>query len=723
MEAQRRRTHLVHLLQRERGVTCGLTASSGESPAFSALVREHRSQTDEVEMDDATRAELLRIRAEADASLNATSHRLAAAATATAFYSVFSRFNKLLQAVLNAPAERAVAAGPLADITEAFSLLKEATGVERAFLCGALALSPPALAQLPSRAFSDLVVGVQLQSGLVCKIRAIAHPKLLELIRAGFEYSAELREVQSRLLEDFNVGSLRESLSAHRCWQLLTEHIDKLEGLQGLLHHEGLKERQIGDTAESAIGQLVALLRRPHAEPKALAAAAERLHALPADALKRELVRALAGAEPSPSSSTPTTTTAAAAAAATGQLIDQHAATDGQEGGVKAAGVKEGGKEYEGGKEGEGVEEGATEGEGGKGGGQGGGQEGGGQEGGVKERGVKECSSFLGDGLDLILGGVKEGGVKEGDGLDLVLGRWLDAEGFRIGLEDLTFKRRIGAGGAGVTYLASYNGGGVAVKMASGGGIDDWKREVRALSTLRHPNIIRCLGVIYALPSVGLVLEYCAGGDVSTALTQPTPPGFVKEVSLGVAAGMVHLHDRQVLHRDLKGTNVLIDGPADALQVKVTDFGLAATVPDDTRNGGWLTAETGTYRWMAPEVIRHERYSKSADVFSFGGVLFELLTHEVPFGDRPSLQAAVAVGLNDIRPVLPEGVPPVVAELVRACWLAEPSARPSFRDVHTQLEALPSQLTPDECEWLDSPMGHPVYASASGGGEAAVQLS
>ena len=99
-----------------------------------------------------------------------------------------------------------------------------------------------------------------------------------------------------------------------------------------------------------------------------------------------------------------------------------------------------------------------------------------------------------------------------------------------------------------------------------------------------------------------------------------------------------------MLHRDLKGANVLLTGSGD---VKVTDFGLAAPAPDDTKAGGWLTAETGTYRWMAPEVTRHEGYTKSADVFSYGMLLFELISHEVPFADRPPLQAAGAgVGLR-----------------------------------------------------------------------------
>jgi len=292
-----------------------------------------------------------------------------------------------------------------------------------------------------------------------------------------------------------------------------------------------------------------------------------------------------------------------------------------------------------------------------------------------------------------------------------------------IRLDELSFTRRIGAGGAGVTYLATHRGSAVAVKLAHGGGVDDWRREVAAFAQLSHPHVVRCLGVVCAPPSVGLVIEYCEHGDVSSALARPRPAGFTLAVARGIASGMLHLHQCGVLHRDLKGANVLLDS---AWGVKISDFGLATPAPDDTRAGGWLTAETGTYRFMAPEVVCHERYSKSADVFSFACVLFELLTHEPPFADRSPLQAAVAVGLNHSRPPLPNGVPRPLAELVHACWRHEPTDRPSFAAIHMQLEAMAARLTEDDRAWLDVPDGHPVYktpaAVAPGAGGADVRV-
>ena len=115
---------------------------------------------------------------------------------------------------------------------------------------------------------------------------------------------------------------------------------------------------------------------------------------------------------------------------------------------------------------------------------------------------------------------------------------------------------------------------------------------------------------------------------------------------------------------------------------------------------------------MAPEVICHERYSRSADVFSFGGVLYELICHEPPFSDRSHLQAAVAVGLENTRPALPQGTPPLMHQVVQSCWLREPMARPTFTALVETLGGMSERLSAEEREWLDAPAGHPAPAGA-----------
>ena len=116
---------------------------------------------------------------------------------------------------------------------------------------------------------------------------------------------------------------------------------------------------------------------------------------------------------------------------------------------------------------------------------------------------------------------------------------------------------------------------------------------------LFHDNIISCIGGVIEPPTYCLVIPFCEGGDLAGALTKPTDPGFLRRVSLGVGRGMGYLHSHGVMHRDLKSANVLLDGSG---VVKISDFGLAVRAPESSQTQRGMTAETGTYRWMAPEV-------------------------------------------------------------------------------------------------------------------------
>ena len=120
-----------------------------------------------------------------------------------------------------------------------------------------------------------------------------------------------------------------------------------------------------------------------------------------------------------------------------------------------------------------------------------------------------------------------------------------------------------------------------------------------------------------------------------------------------------------------------------------------------------LTAETGTYRWMAPEVIKHEPYSASADVYSFAMVLFELITHHAPFAEFSALQAAAAAGLEDKRPALPPDTPKLMLDLICRAWASCRTARPPAAQLLRELQSMPGLLPAADLYWLDTPFGHP----------------
>ena len=221
-----------------------------------------------------------------------------------------------------------------------------------------------------------------------------------------------------------------------------------------------------------------------------------------------------------------------------------------------------------------------------------------------------------------------------------------------------------------------------------------------------------------------LVLEYCNAGDLSTVLKYPTPKNLFFTVALGIANAVNYLHARFIIHRDLKPANVLCDGNVTSgnFTVKVTDFGVATQVkgsaksmmhsrkePLSDESERNLTGETGTYRWMAGEVIRHEDYSFSADVYSFAIILWQLLTREEPFMDVESVEAARLVARELRRPPMPPEVPAALEEMIKANWDDNPSSRWTFERISTDLRKLQNSLTAEEKGYLESAHGHPVY--------------
>ncbi len=282
-----------------------------------------------------------------------------------------------------------------------------------------------------------------------------------------------------------------------------------------------------------------------------------------------------------------------------------------------------------------------------------------------------------------------------------------------IDLYEVEFRKRIGRGVGGTTYLAEWSGQNVAVKVAAitDLGLEGWQSEVNSLQRLHHPNVIRLLGSIYnpSPQTYGLVLEYCESGDLSTALNNPTPSNFFWRVAEDVAKGMNYLHRKNILHRDIKPANVLLSGnvPGGNFTAKLSDFGVA--IMHYGAVGEEHTAETGTYRWMPPEIIRHEVYSYAADVYSYALVVWQLVTHELPFKNYSQIEAAGKVAVERARPPFPHGTPELIIALIETCWSENPDERLSFAQILIELKEIFKVLSEREKLWLSVQHGHPVY--------------
>ncbi|XP_040989943.1 serine/threonine/tyrosine-protein kinase HT1-like isoform X2 [Juglans microcarpa x Juglans regia] len=164
--------------------------------------------------------------------------------------------------------------------------------------------------------------------------------------------------------------------------------------------------------------------------------------------------------------------------------------------------------------------------------------------------------------------------------------------------------------------------------------------EVALLFRLRHPNIITFVAACKKPPVFCIITEYLAGGSLRKYLhhqePHSVPLNLVLKLALSIAHGMQYLHSQGILHRDLKSENLLLD---EDMCVKVADFGISCLESQCGSAKGF----TGTYRWMAPEMIKEKHHTKKVDVYSFGIVLWEIITALTPFDNMTPEQAAFAV--------------------------------------------------------------------------------
>ncbi|KAJ3690817.1 hypothetical protein LUZ61_019981 [Rhynchospora tenuis] len=257
----------------------------------------------------------------------------------------------------------------------------------------------------------------------------------------------------------------------------------------------------------------------------------------------------------------------------------------------------------------------------------------------------------------------------------------------------LKIGNKVASGSYGDLYRGTYCSQDVAIKVLKPERINmdmqrEFAQEVYIMRKVRHKNVVQFIGACTKPPSLCIVTEFMAGGSVYDYLHKQRgvfkPPALLR-VAIDVSKGMNYLHQNNIIHRDLKTANLLMD---ENEVVKVADFGVARV----KAQSGVMTAETGTYRWMAPEVIEHKPYDHKADVFSFGVMLWELLTGKIPYEYLTPLQAAVGVVQKGLRPTIPKNANPKLAELIERCWQQDPTKRPDFAEILEILQHLSKEV-------------------------------
>ncbi|RZC48546.1 hypothetical protein C5167_016967 [Papaver somniferum] len=260
----------------------------------------------------------------------------------------------------------------------------------------------------------------------------------------------------------------------------------------------------------------------------------------------------------------------------------------------------------------------------------------------------------------------------------------------------LTFENKVGSGSFGDLYKGIYCTQEVAIKVLKAERVSaemqrEFAQEVYIMRKVRHKNVVQFIGACTRPPSLCIVTEFMSGGSIYDFLHKQKGvfklPSVIR-VAIDVSKGMNYLHQNKIIHRDLKAANLLMD---ENKVVKVADFGVARV----QAQSGVMTAETGTYRWMAPEVIEHKPYDHKADIFSFAIVLWEMLTGKLPYEYLTPLQAAVGVVQKGLRPTIPKDTHPKLVRLLEHCWQQNPSLRPDFSEIIEALQDIAKEVGTD----------------------------
>lgn len=296
-------------------------------------------------------------------------------------------------------------------------------------------------------------------------------------------------------------------------------------------------------------------------------------------------------------------------------------------------------------------------------------------------------------------------------------------ENWEIYESEVSLLRPHGAGAFGTVYQARWRGTIVAAKalkvdvLTDETAMSEFKTELALMQRLHHPHIVQFLGACTKTKKPILVTEFMYGGSLDRVFKERGTLNLdeAMKYSMHIAKGLAYLHGKTpqpVIHRDLKPANVMLS-TANGGVCKIGDFGLSRTLAPIRRNRGpdmytdvgkphasedmsdmfVMTGETGSYRYMSPEVFRHESYNIKADCYAFAMIAYQMFEGRQPYEGMDPIKAAAAAASNGLRPTfLNKNIPPKVKELIEELWDPIAQRRPNFMEVLARFEVINSQV-------------------------------
>ena len=211
--------------------------------------------------------------------------------------------------------------------------------------------------------------------------------------------------------------------------------------------------------------------------------------------------------------------------------------------------------------------------------------------------------------------------------------------------------------------------------------LDALEREIELLKVLKHKNIVQYLDSSLDQSCLNIFLEYVPGGSVAALLSnygafeEELVRNFVKQI----LTGLNYLHERGIIHRDIKGANILVDNKGG---VKISDFGISKkkVTNDLLGNASARQSLQGSVFWMAPEVVKQEPYTRKADIWSLGCLVVEMLTGSHPFPSLNQMQAIFKIG-SSVTPEIPEDITAEAHKFLSLTFEIKSAARPSAAEL------------------------------------------